>query len=798
MDETLTGFKSTIWIFLSLTFLLYPSDGAAVTSVSCPPQAVKCNSTNTCIQSKYVCDGDADCQDGEDELNCNVQASGCGDQAYKTAPSGSLASMDYPKNYSSFANCQWHINVPSGFLLRLEFTGIFDIEKSRRDQCVYDSVSVHQEEPWLFIGQFCGTARPGPVTLNSRKALVEFRSDGQTNGQGFQLMWTAQKDYRDAGDQATVGSLTSSAAAITTTVYPLCNNVMKYGGEVGHIESPNYQFGQPYPAPLYCRWHIILDPGFVVALDFEYLNIGEFDGDTCQDAWLEVYDGPDDGSPLVAKLCDAIVPAAIVSSSPTMFITMSAFSNNGQKRGFRAEYRALKTEPETTTTIGPLPPGCDGTPLVLSSDNGYITTPFYNHITLYPDGIDCEWVLVAPAGRVLTIKFHEFDLENSGGCDYDYLRIYDTLNVLIPNEEFNVNQANGSISTDTANETLESNLTQIASLCGIMLPYDIETGTSRAVLKFHSDAQYGAYGFNLSFTSGYPTEKCDAGEFKCGVPGCVNLTVVCDGVNDCSDGSDEALCYTPQCGRPLVRLQDTRIVGGSESPEGAWPWIVSITDSQGHLCGATLIHPQWAVTAAHCFETVFNRNYEDFIIIAGRHQLRVPDSHEQQRAVADVYMHREYVSSTSLNDVAVIKLREPFNLTDYVSAACLPRHKIPEETTCYIIGWGNTLGTCCTNKLKQAAVPIIKNSVCGGPDYYGDRLMDHMMCAGFPEGGVDSCDGDSGGPLMCESTLQDKHWELQGVTSWGVLCAIPKQPGVYTVVYDYLPWIQQTIALHWH
>ena len=92
-----------------------------------------------------------------------------------------------------------------------------------------------------------------------------------------------------------------------------------------------------------------------------------------------------------------------------------------------------------------------------------------------------------------------------------------------------------------------------------------------------------------------------------------------------------------------------------------------------------------------------------------------------------------------------------------------------------------------------------------------NHIQDSMICAGLPEGGKDSCQvfiytdilsrytyivylyrcnswqGDSGGPFVCGG-------QSVGIVSWGLGCARPDFPGVYTQTSYFVDWIMETMA----
>lgn len=232
---------------------------------------------------------------------------------------------------------------------------------------------------------------------------------------------------------------------------------------------------------------------------------------------------------------------------------------------------------------------------------------------------------------------------------------------------------------------------------------------------------------------------------------------------------------------------EPRIVGGNATDNAKYPWQaqvrVFLEGGGGFFCGGTLIHPFIVITAAHCLLDDNGNLFEIEEVEVNLGRTFLESGGEADFAynlwAPTGYNPEANFPQSAKNDVAFISL--------FFGAPSRPRIQIAGPTeralwtpgrTAFVTGWGDTTeGGELSPVLKEAAIPIIADETCG--QIYG-VLFDPvtMLCAGVLAGGTDSCQGDSGGPLM--SPIDGGGFRLTGIVSWGIGCAQPNLPGVYT------------------
>ncbi|XP_009282561.1 PREDICTED: transmembrane protease serine 9 [Aptenodytes forsteri] len=285
-----------------------------------------------------------------------------------------------------------------------------------------------------------------------------------------------------------------------------------------------------------------------------------------------------------------------------------------------------------------------------------------------------------------------------------------------------------------------------------------------------------------------PVVPCTSLTFKCSSKVCIGKeNPECDGIVDCSNGFDERNC---DCGLTTA-LAFSKIVGGSTAARGEWPWQVSLwLQQKEHKCGAVLIADRWLLSAAHCFDI-----YSDpkmWVAFLGTPYPSGIDG--KMEKIFRIYKHPFYNIYSLDYDVALLELNMPVKFSNTIKPICLPdnSHIFHEGARCFITGWGSTKeGGLMSKHLQKAAVNMIGDQAC--KKFYPVQISSRMVCAGFPQGTVDSCSGDAGGPLACKES--SGKWFLAGITSWGYGCARPYFPGVYTKVTAVQGWIAQHLKL---
>ncbi|XP_066170540.1 acrosin-like [Sylvia atricapilla] len=244
----------------------------------------------------------------------------------------------------------------------------------------------------------------------------------------------------------------------------------------------------------------------------------------------------------------------------------------------------------------------------------------------------------------------------------------------------------------------------------------------------------------------------------------------------------------------------TRIVGGTGAKPGAWPWIVSIqhpwVPGLRHICGGSLIRAEWVLTAAHCFDEV--REISMVYVVIGATQLTQPGPEAQIRRVKQVLMHQSYNPDDLSYDIALLELNEPVECSPSIQLACVADTtlKVSNLNNCWIAGWGSTTARSIgsSDHLQEAKVHLIDLQLCNSSFWYAGKIRNHNLCAGYPQGNIGTCKGDSGGPLMCQEKNGD-HWWVVGITSWGKGCARARRPGVYISTQQFYDWILFLMSL---
>ena len=189
------------------------------------------------------------------------------------------------------------------------------------------------------------------------------------------------------------------------------------------------------------------------------------------------------------------------------------------------------------------------------------------------------------------------------------------------------------------------------------------------------------------------------------------------------------------CGCSENSAMTTKIFGGETAEPKTWGWVVSLRSSDNHFCGGSILNEWYIITAAHCMEERMHRLSTVTVCAGTNHLSACP----QRRSIHSVINHPAYNRKTHENDIALIYVDNPFDITDTsITRICLPNATHSNEypsagTNVVAVGWGETETVNESYALQQVTLQLVEKSAEKCESFvYNHQLQ---LCAHAPAKG---------------------------------------------------------------
>ncbi|KAM4743106.1 mannan-binding lectin serine protease 1 isoform 2-T2 [Anableps anableps] len=679
---------------------------------------------------------------------------------------GSLQSPDFPDPYPRDTKLNWTIGVPDGFRISLFFSH-FDLEPSYL--CEYDYVKVEADGEALAL--FCGKEETDTEEVPAQRVITSPR-----NSLSIQFVSDFSNEERFSGFVAHYSAVDVDECSERSNEDQLCDHFChnfiggyycscRYGYQLhtdnhtcrvdcsgavfrersGILSSVN--FPAPYPKSSNCSYRIELEEGFRVQLQFDpHFDVEHHPDITCPYDHVKIQAGSREFGPF----CGDRSPGIIQTDSNVVSVHFHS-DDSGENLGWRLSYTAKGNH-------CPVPEAPPNT-VMISIQSEY---SFRDHV-----------VFICQPGFLL--------IQDGGTPDHLQLEC----------------QADGSWSGRPPRCDKVD--------CGIPKKVD------GAIVMFGNHDNSTLFGATVHYICREDGVQLSNSSFRCGPTG--------EWV-DAEGGTEVPICL-PACGLPSRSLppQVKRIVGGRSAEPGLFPWqvLLSVEDlsrvpEDSWFGSGALLSESWILTAAHVLRSqrrdasVVPVVSDHVKVFLGLHSIRDKQM-STGRSVDQIILHPDFQPNNYNNDIALLRLSEQAKFNPLVRPVCLPpAHRQDHPSSLLpnslglVAGWGisnasSTPSSLTSDLLQYVKLPVVSQDECQAS--YASRsvrynITNNMFCAGFFQGGQDTCLGDSGGAFVMEVK---RRWAVFGLVSWGGPedCGSQRVYGVYTRVEKYLDWIQSHV-----
>lgn len=241
------------------------------------------------------------------------------------------------------------------------------------------------------------------------------------------------------------------------------------------------------------------------------------------------------------------------------------------------------------------------------------------------------------------------------------------------------------------------------------------------------------------------------------------------------------------------------VVGDNQAQVNEFPHMVALgtLNSNGSIlmCGGTLISHTWVLSAAHCSH---GPNGSPTHARIGTH--RLSDQAGVMVLIKNIVRHPDYVAPAHYANIALVQLMNAVTFSISIRPACLYQQYDTVPTQTWFSGWNITQYKGEDfSRVQKAQLETIDNLFCTVRHNISTKIpygvTPSMLCAGDPRGNwtKDGCQKDFGGPLQIIHPDRECLFQVVGIFSFSKGCGLVSNPGVYTRVSHYLPWIEEIV-----